>query len=297
MEWAVTKRQLYSVFLKIISGLPASAKAGFFYDLSFLTVSGSNSQTDKLHYTLEDVVRLFINSSLSDVMTFITRILTIVFMLSAAGCARTYQARYVDTTDFLGDYSMLKEGRDDDALLSYWKDRADWPHYKKVIVDPVVVRKTRDSGLNDRPQIESNRLKELFEHRVREALKKDFKLVNKPGPDTMRVQLAITDAETSTLLLDQFTTLYPSARASSLLKHIVLGTESFVGKASIERKVTDSSTGELLMASADCRAGGKTLEGSFNEWDDVEQAYMYWAQQLSYQLCEKARKSNCLPPD
>lgn len=230
-------------------------------------------------------------------MTFLLRILPLLLLLSAAGCARTYQARYVETSGFLNDYSLLQEDRDDDALLSYWQDRADWPRYKKIIVDPVVIRKTQDSSLNDRPQIESARLKELFEYRVREALKQDFKLVTKPGADTLRIQLAITDAETSTLWLDQLTTLYPSARASSLLKHIVLGTESFVGKASIERKVTDSASGELLMASADCRAGGKTLAGSFNDWDDVEQAYLYWAEQLRYQLCMKTRKGNCQPPE
>lgn len=230
-------------------------------------------------------------------MTLFPRIVTILLFLSAAGCARTYQARYVDTSDFLNDYSILKEDQDDDALLSYWKDGTDWSHYKKIIVDPVVIRKTKDSDLNDRPQIESSRLKDLFEYRVREALKKDFKLVTKPGADTIRVQLAITDAETSTLLLDQLTTLYPSARASSLLKRIVLGSESFVGKASIERKVIDSTTGELLMASADCRAGGKTLAGSFNAWDDAEQAYVYWAQQLSYQLCVKAGNPDCQEPE
>lgn len=230
-------------------------------------------------------------------MTFFPRIAITLFFLSTVGCARTYQARYVETSDFLPDYSILKEDQDDDALLSYWKKGTDWSHYKKIIVDPVLIRKTQDSGLNDRPQIESSRLKELFEYQVREALRRDFKLVNKPGPDTLRVQLAITDAETSTLLLDQLTTLYPSARASSLLKRLALGTESFVGKASVERKVTDSTTGEVLMASADCRAGGKTLAGSFNEWDDAEQAYVYWAQQLSYQLCEKAGNPNCQEPE
>ncbi|MGJ0484961.1 MAG: DUF3313 domain-containing protein [Methylomicrobium sp.] len=230
-------------------------------------------------------------------MALFPRIVITLFFLSAIGCARTYQARYVETSGFLNDYSILKEDQEDDALLSYWKKGADWSHYKKIIVDPVVIRKTPDSDLNDRPQIESARLKELFEYRIREALRKDFKLVTKPGPDTLRVQLAITDAETSTLLLDQLTTLYPSARASSLLKRLVFGTESFVGKASIERRVTDSASGELLMASADCRAGGKTLAGSFNNWDDVEQAYVYWAQQLSFQLCEKAGNHNCQEPE
>ncbi|EIC28759.1 MULTISPECIES: DUF3313 domain-containing protein [Methylomicrobium] len=230
-------------------------------------------------------------------MVLFLRIAIFLSVFSAVGCARTYQARYVETSNFLNDYSILEEDRDDDALLSYWKEGADWSHYKKIIVDPVLIRKTLDSGLNDRPQIESSRLKELLEYRVREALKKDFKLVTRPGPDTIRVQLAITDAETSTLFLDQLTTLYPSARVSSLLKRLAFGTESFVGQASIERKVTDSTTGELLMASADCRAGGKTLVGSFNDWDDVEQAYVYWAQQLSYQLCQKAGNPECREPE
>ncbi len=215
----------------------------------------------------------------------------VIFLISA--CARTYQTRHVDTANFLDDYAILKKDVDDDALLSYWKEGTDWTKYSKVIVEPVVVRKISGSQLNDIPHSDNYRLKEFFEYRIRQALKKDFKLVTKPGPDTLRIELAITDAETSTLWLDQFTTLYPSARTLSLLKRLATGTESYVGKASIERKITDSGTGELLMASADARAGGKTLAGSFNHWDDVEQAYIYWANQLSHQLCEKKGNSHC----
>lgn len=221
----------------------------------------------------------------------------IIFFVLITGCARTYQARYVETTDFLDDYSILEEDRDDDALLSYWKKGINWANYTKVIIEPVIIRKTPDSELNHITHVENNRLKDLFEYRVRQALKKKFKLVNKPGSDTLRIQLAITDAETSTLLLDQFTTLYPSARTLSVLKRLATGTESYVGKASIERKITDSETGELLMASADARAGGKTLVGSFNSWDDVEQAYIYWASQLSFQLCQKKGFSDCQEPE
>lgn len=230
-------------------------------------------------------------------MTIIYRIGIVIFILLLTACARTYQARYVDTTDFLDDYSILEEDRDNDALLSYWKKGTDWARYSKAIIEPVIIRKTPDSELNHITHLENNRLKEFFEYRVRQVLKKDFKLVNKPGPETLRIELAITDAETSTLLLDQFTTLYPSARTLSLLKRAALGTESYVGKASIERRITDATTGELLMASADARAGGKTLAGSFNSWDDVEQAYIYWANQLSYQLCEKKGYSHCQEPE
>jgi hypothetical protein len=203
----------------------------------------------------------------------------------------------VEVTDFHEDYSLLKDSGEDDALLSYWKKDVNWPSYKKVIFEPVIVKKQQDSALNELTHAECFMLQELFEFRMREALNKTFKLVNKPANDTLRIQFAITDAETSSVLLDMFTSVYPSARTLSALKHLVLGTESFVGKASIEGKITDSTTGDLLMASADARAGGKTLIGSTNEWDDVEQSYLYWASQLSYQLCRRQGRLDCQKPE
>ncbi len=221
----------------------------------------------------------------------------VVIFMSLASCARTYQTRYVETTDFLDDYSQLKEGPEGDALLSYWKKGVNWPSYKKIILAPVVIKKSKGSGLFDMTHADTYRLKELLDYRMQEALKNNFKLVAKPGKDTLLIQFAITDVETSIVLLDAFSSIYPSARVLSALKHLVTGTESFVGKASIEGKVMDSITGDLLMASADARAGGKTLAGSSDEWDDIEQAYQYWAGQLNYQLCLRQLRIGCQKPE
>jgi hypothetical protein len=221
----------------------------------------------------------------------------VAIFLVVTGCARTYQARHVETTGFLDDYSLLKEGEEDDALLSYWKKGVNWAAYQKIILEPVIIKKTPDSEQNGMTHADGYRLKELLDYRMQEALKKGFKLVNKPGADTLLVQFAITDVETSTVLLDMFSSVYPSARALSALKRLVTGTESFVGKASIEGKIIDSNTGDLLMASADARAGGKTLAGSTNEWDDIEQAYQYWAIQVSYQLCLRQARIDCQKPE
>jgi Protein of unknown function (DUF3313) len=221
----------------------------------------------------------------------------IIIFLVLSGCARTYQARHVETTDFLEDYSLLKEGQDDDALLTYWKKGVNWSAYKKIILEPVIIKKIPDSELNEMTHEDGFRLKELLDFRMQEALKNGFKLVNKPSKDTLIVQFAITDVATSTVLFDMFSSVYPSARALSGLKRLVTGTESFVGKASIEGKIVDSITGDLLMASADARAGGKTLTGSTNEWDDIEEAYKYWAMQLSYQLCFRQMRVDCQKPE
>ncbi|MGZ5050309.1 MAG: DUF3313 domain-containing protein [Methylobacter sp.] len=227
----------------------------------------------------------------------ISRTALLVLALLSVGCARTYQARHVETSHFLDDYSLLKDGKDGDALLSFWKDGVNWAGYKKVIVEPVLLSKLPDSELNGLSHAENHRFKELFEYKMREALKKNFKLAAHPGPDTLRVQYAITDAESSILLLDLYTSVYPSARVLSLLKRLATGTESYVGEASVEGKITDAQTGELLMASADRRAGGKTLVGAFDNWDDVEQAYQYWAEQLNYQLCIKQGRHDCQEPE
>lgn len=213
------------------------------------------------------------------------------------GCARTYQSYSVEKAGFLGDYTLLKEGGDDEALLSYWKNGVDWKSYKKIILDPVIINSLEDSELSEITHAQRHGLKELLETRLREALKRNFMFVNKPGADTMRIQYAITDAETSIVLLDMFSSVYPSARTLSALKHLVTGTESFVGKASVEAKILDSVTGNLLMASADARAGGKTLTGLTNEWDDVEQAYYYWANQLNFQLCQRQGRIVCTKPE
>ena len=229
-------------------------------------------------------------------MTIVKSILIVALGFVLSGCARTYQARYIETADFLEDYSLLREGGDEDALLSYWKNGVNWAAYKKIILEPVVIRSVKGSELTEMTHAENFRLKELLGYRLKEALKKGYKLVNKPAADTLFVQFAITDVESSVVLLDMFSSVYPSARTLSALKHLVTGTESFVGKASIEGKIVDSSTGELLMAAADARAGGKTLVGSTSEWDDVEQAYLFWASQLSYQLCQRQGRVDCPKP-
>jgi Protein of unknown function (DUF3313) len=220
----------------------------------------------------------------------------ITVFLTITGCASTYQARPIESTDFLGDYTMLKDDKEDDTLLSCWKKGVNWEVYKKIILEPVIIKKTKKSGLNEMTHADGYRLRELLDYRMQEALKQDFKLVNKSGADTLLVQFAITDVEASTILFDIFSSVYHSARDVSELKHLLAGTESFAGKANIKGKIMDSTTGDLLMASVDGLAGGKTLAELSSEWVDIEQAYKNWSIQLSYQLCLRQGRLACQKP-
>jgi len=111
----------------------------------------------------------------------------------------------------------------------------------------------------------------------------------------MRIHAAITDAEESDATLDTISSIVPQFRLLTGAKGMMAGGQpGFVGAASVEVKIRDSKTGALLAAAVDRRAGTKNLSGVTNSWNDVEQAYQYWADRLKYRLCQERGGTNCV---
>lgn len=224
-------------------------------------------------------------------------LLVVMLVTIFAGCAPTRQARYVDKSGFLGDYSMLREGKSGEALLIYRNPKANWSAYNKIMLDPVTVWVGKDSDMEDVGPEDRQRLANDLWSKLKGELEKDYQIVHKAGPDVMRIQAAITEAETSTLGLDTISSIVPQMRAMSELKYLATGTAGFVGKASAEVKVTDAQSGTLLVAAVDRRAGSKSIGGSLTTWNDVEETYQYWAYQVRYRLCDLRGGSNCVKPE
>lgn len=235
-----------------------------------------------LHALLTNAIQLFVGLSI---------------LLFLFGCSATRHARSVEKTGFLDDYSILREGKDDEALLVYRNPKVIWTSYSKVLVEPVTVWLGKDSQLQDVSPEDRQRMANDLWSKLIEVLEKDYQIVQQPGPKTLRIQAALTEAEESTLGLDTVSSVIPQMRALSEAKYLVTGTAGFVGKASAEAKITDAQTDELLMAGVDRRAGSKSIKGSLNTWNDVEEANLYWAYQLSYRLCElRGMTLDCVPP-
>jgi hypothetical protein len=205
----------------------------------------------------------------------------LILMTAIVGCAQTEQAREVETSGFLRDYSILQPGKEGEALLVYKNPQADFSMYQGVYVEPVIVLMSKNSSL---PQEELNRLADDLRAKVIWKLKEDFLVVPKLVPGALRIELALTEAEPSDVGMDIVSTIIPPAGMVSGAKGLATGTQAFVGRASIEAKLTDGDTGTLLMAAADRRVGGRTLDGSMDSWDDVQQAFEYWADKLSQRL-------------
>ena len=74
--------------------------------------------------------------------------LAVLGSLLVTGCAQTRQARSVEKSGFLKDYSQLREGKGDEAELTYVNESADFSKYKKVHLDHVTLwAKGDDSDL------------------------------------------------------------------------------------------------------------------------------------------------------
>ncbi len=59
-----------------------------------------------------------------------------------------------------------------------------------------------------------------------------------------------------------------------------------MGKATVEVEITDTLSGERLAAVVDERSGAKTLRGIGGSWNDVDNAFRWWAERLRKRLQE-----------
>jgi hypothetical protein len=238
-------------------------------------------------------------------MRRITSVLLIGLLIGVGGCAATQEAKSVDKSGFLGDYSKLKEGQrstfsegaEDQALWVYKNPAADFRQYKKIQLDPVTLwMSQKDSQLKDVSVEDRQRLSALLWKELDEQLRKDYEITSQPGPDVMRIQVAITEAGDSNATMDTVSSIVPQLKLLTGAKGMATGVSGFTGSASAEVKVTDAASNTILVMAVDRRGGTKSLRGVTNEWHDVEEAYRFWAEKMRYRLCQWRGGMNCVEP-
>ncbi|MFO1243372.1 MAG: DUF3313 domain-containing protein [Rickettsiales bacterium] len=214
-----------------------------------------------------------------------------------AACATTKQASDVKHSGFLGDYSILQKGKEGQALLRYDNPNAQWKTYNKVMIDAVSIWTGPDSDLAKISAEERQKLANRFQVILANELGKSYHLVSAPGPNTLRIQAAITDADSSNPALNTVSTVMPIGLAVSAVTEAATGKPTFTGSASGEMKVSDAVTGEILTAAVDSRFAGKKLSTEMaDKWSDAQNVLTYWAQQLAYKLCVNSHRTGCVAP-
>ena len=221
-------------------------------------------------------------------------------MLSA--CAHSTQAGgygKAEPSGFLKDYSKLHPAADDtEATLVYFTpDKAKFKSYNKIWLEPVQVWRGEKSDAKDLDAEDAKHISEYAYSRLDEELRKDYQMVRAPGPGVVRMRVGITEAGKGIPFLDNLTAAYPGTMVMSQGKKMVSGTQSFVGKASVELEATDSETGEVIAAGIDRRGGGKYAWKALNRWEDAEAAFDYWAKKIRWRACKMRDGTNCVKPE
>ena len=207
------------------------------------------------------------------------------------GGAPTMKVGTVQKSGFLEDYSFLRKGGRDEANLVYWNSKANFASYNKMIIDPVTVWVGPNSNLKKVDLKQRQRLADEFHSALVKELGKSFRIVQQPGPGTMRLRVALTDAEESSPTMDTISTYIPQARLIQSVSTMNSETAGFVGEASAEAIARDSVTGEILAAGVDRRAGTKMLgKDTFDSWGDTRNAFDAWAKQFAKNLTERQKR-------
>jgi hypothetical protein len=218
----------------------------------------------------------------------------LAIMLMVAGCGSSRRADEVQPQGFLGDYSMLTAGEEGQVILRYVNPDADWARYDKILIDPVTVwglARTRDI-----PEADLQTAANFMHTELQRELGKDFQLVDAPGPDTLRLTAALTDAEPANQTMVVISNVVPFAIATTGTYEYVTGNPTFQGQAAAEAKITDAQTGELLAAAVDKRMGGRSMASAETSWTDVNNILAYWAQLTRFRLCELQERAACEAP-
>ena len=220
-------------------------------------------------------------------MKSIYLLISFLLIFSLIGCPSTHQARKVEDSGFLKDYSRLKKGEGDEALQEYINPAADFSAYDKVLIDHITLWRPAKSDLAELDEVDVQNLGNYLHKAIKTQLEKDYKIVTTPGPGVMRIRVAITEASDSSAPMNMITTIVPVGIVISAGKRLITGTAAFVGAAGIEGEITDSASGKVLAEIVDRRVGTKRIAGSWSSWDGVDEAYNYWAEKLRRRLAEK----------
>ncbi|MCM8532577.1 MAG: DUF3313 domain-containing protein [Lentisphaeraceae bacterium] len=233
-------------------------------------------------------------------MTNFKIILINVLLLILSSCTASNQARDVKTSGFLGSdiYSKMQKGKEGQSLLVYHnpKIKKFVQTSKKIYLDPVVIWHGKDSQFNDISENQLQQLADKFHQTIYLEVSKDYEIVQQPQENTIRMEIALTMADQSSITRRIASKFTAPTRILSVIRGQISDKPVFAGEASIEVKVTEADTGLLLGAAVDRRVGGKKISAeSINSWQDVYNIMDYWAKTMRFRLCKMRGSSNCQP--
>ncbi|MBW1720381.1 MAG: DUF3313 domain-containing protein [Deltaproteobacteria bacterium] len=205
-----------------------------------------------------------------------------VFAL-AAGCTGYKSYKKAGYSGFLGEYPEFERGRE--GVQDVWiKKDADWNRYDKIMLDEVVFFFKEDSKYKGITADEMKELSDACAQAYIDAFRDGYTFTDKPGPDVIRLRIAITGVEKSRPVLNTVSTVLPIGIGLSIVNKGVTGEHLSVGNSSMEMEALDSLSSERLAAVVDFRPGAK-WEG-YTGYGAAKAAFKFWAKRSRARLDE-----------
>ncbi len=202
----------------------------------------------------------------------------IAFATSIISCASTTGSQ----STFLGEYAKdLQPGPQGGVKERWVKSGINPSKYNKVILEHVVFFLADDSQYKGIETSELHQLAEQFDLAVVNALKGRYPIVTEPGPDAVRIRIAITDLKQNTPALGVVSTITmvsPVGLGVNLVKRGATGSWSGSGATSAEFLAIDSMSNQVIFAARDVRSGGFT--DRYTKWGSAEEAFKFWAERI-----------------
>jgi urease gamma subunit len=212
-----------------------------------------------------------------------------LMLTGLVGCSTTRQVSQTpkDFSGFLGDYSELHKGTGDQLNYVYIDKNAPWKTYTKVCILPIELWASEDpqSPFGKMSHEQQQVLVSLYHTAMAQEVIKKYEIVNQPGPDTLVIHAAITEARKSKPVSNLISSVYPAGLVISYGKQMITGVGLAVGTVRVEAYFTDGETGQRVAAVVDMRAGTKAWRSKFDgSWGDVKLAFDWWCNRFVTRL-------------
>ena len=181
-----------------------------------------------------------------------------------AGCATDRQTETAGLSGFLSDYSNLEpvKGEGGEEIRRWINPKIEKGKYLKLIVEPVVYHP--EAKATAQISVETlEGLRRYSTEAMRRELGKSFLLVQKVGPDTARIRIALTGVTTNPKDLEVYEYIPFAAIAAGI--STATGARDRVTFIMLEALIIDSSTGETLGMGVRKIPGKKLLENDSDQ--------------------------------
>jgi hypothetical protein len=184
-----------------------------------------------------------------------------------------------DPTGFLGSYAkQLKPGPEGGVQMRWIKPGIDFSKYDKVMLDSVVfyfAPDSKDKGID--PEL-MKELSDAFNLELVNALKDKYPIVSEPGPDVIRIKIALTGIKQSRPVLSAISSITPPGIVISTLKKGTTGSWAGSGATGAELLAIDTMNEEVIGAAQDMKTAGFTER--FSKYGSANEAFKFWAGRL-----------------